>query len=115
MYSQVILTSASCLQVYSEQPVHASYELPSMRSDRTNCLNTHSEGDDASTCPICLLEMFEGESVITCDKGCGNQLHHHCASICKCGLCTMFCQVDNRASCYLDILKEEGAARENAA
>ncbi|KAL3209058.1 hypothetical protein MRX96_009572 [Rhipicephalus microplus] len=39
------------------------------------------EGDDASTCPICLLEMFEGESVITCDKGCGNQLHHHCASI----------------------------------
>ncbi|XP_037556995.1 mitogen-activated protein kinase kinase kinase 1-like isoform X2 [Dermacentor silvarum] len=50
--------------------------------DGTSKTGSHDvEGDDASTCPICLLEMFEGESVITCDKGCGNQLHHHCASI----------------------------------
>ncbi|KAH9383251.1 hypothetical protein HPB48_024368 [Haemaphysalis longicornis] len=37
--------------------------------------------DEASTCPICLLEMFEGESVVTCEKGCRNRLHHHCSAI----------------------------------
>lgn len=40
-----------------------------------------SDGDEASTCPICLLEMFEGESVVTCEKGCRNRLHHHCSAI----------------------------------
>ncbi|XP_045158733.2 mitogen-activated protein kinase kinase kinase 1-like [Mercenaria mercenaria] len=36
------------------------------------------EEDD--TCPICLLEMLEGESLLKCD-GCQNKLHHHCITV----------------------------------
>ncbi|KAL4235520.1 Mitogen-activated protein kinase kinase kinase 1 [Mactra antiquata] len=36
------------------------------------------EEDD--TCPICLLEMVEGESLLKCD-GCQNKLHHHCITV----------------------------------
>ncbi|XP_077499152.1 mitogen-activated protein kinase kinase kinase 1-like isoform X2 [Amblyomma americanum] len=56
--------------------------------DNSTCEKASSTGsggdvevDHASLCPICLLDMFEGESLVTCNKGCGNQLHHHCASI----------------------------------
>jgi hypothetical protein len=38
------------------------------------------EEDD--TCPICLLEMLEGESLLKCENGCQNRLHHHCISVC---------------------------------
>ena len=41
------------------------------------------EKDDDETCPICLLEMVEGESMTICTEGCLNKLHHHCMSICK--------------------------------
>ncbi|XP_062600728.1 mitogen-activated protein kinase kinase kinase 1-like [Saccostrea cucullata] len=37
------------------------------------------EEDD--TCPICLLEMLEGESLLKCENGCHNRLHHHCISV----------------------------------
>ncbi|XP_076462240.1 mitogen-activated protein kinase kinase kinase 1-like isoform X2 [Babylonia areolata] len=49
--------------------------------------NTPSENDTGSTreeedtCPICLLEMLEGESLIKCENGCHNRLHHHCIAI----------------------------------
>ncbi|XP_065069659.1 mitogen-activated protein kinase kinase kinase 1-like isoform X2 [Rhopilema esculentum] len=39
------------------------------------------EKDDDETCPICLLEMVEGESMTICTEGCLNKLHHHCMSI----------------------------------
>lgn len=40
-----------------------------------------TEEDEKSTCPICLLEMFEGESLVSCERGCHNRLHHHCIAI----------------------------------
>ena len=41
------------------------------------------EVKDEDTCPICLLEMVEGESLTECFHGCQNKLHHHCIAICK--------------------------------
>ncbi len=38
--------------------------------------------DEEDTCPICLLEMVEGESLTEC-VNCQNKLHHHCIAICK--------------------------------
>lgn len=38
--------------------------------------------EDDDTCPICLLEMLEGESLLKCENGCQNRLHHHCISVC---------------------------------
>ncbi|XP_021916441.1 mitogen-activated protein kinase kinase kinase 1-like isoform X2 [Zootermopsis nevadensis] len=32
-------------------------------------------------CPICLLEMVDGESLVVCITGCRNKLHHHCMAI----------------------------------
>lgn len=32
-------------------------------------------------CPICLLEMVDGESLVACVTGCRNKLHHHCMAI----------------------------------
>ncbi|KAL8586779.1 hypothetical protein ACOMHN_061292 [Nucella lapillus] len=49
--------------------------------------STPSENDAGSTreeediCPICLLEMLEGESLIKCENSCHNRLHHHCIAI----------------------------------
>uniref|UniRef100_A0A2C9K5L3 Mitogen-activated protein kinase kinase kinase 1 n=1 Tax=Biomphalaria glabrata TaxID=6526 RepID=A0A2C9K5L3_BIOGL len=37
--------------------------------------------EEEEICPICLLEMLEGESLICCDNGCHNRLHHHCIAI----------------------------------
>lgn len=37
-----------------------------------------SNDDDEMVCPICLLAMVEGESLVTCKTGCLNNLHHHC-------------------------------------
>lgn len=39
-------------------------------------------------CPICLLEMVDGESLTICD-GCCNTLHQHCMAICMCALSQM--------------------------
>lgn len=41
------------------------------------------EHDEEDTCPICLLEMVEGESLTECVNGCQNKLHHHCIAVCK--------------------------------
>ncbi|KAK3580955.1 hypothetical protein CHS0354_006982 [Potamilus streckersoni] len=37
--------------------------------------------EEDETCPICLLEMVEGESLLKCENGCQNRLHHHCIAI----------------------------------
>ena len=39
--------------------------------------------EDEEVCPICLLEMVEGESLTSCEGGCNNRLHQHCMEICK--------------------------------
>ena len=39
--------------------------------------------EDEEVCPICLLEMVEGESLTSCQDGCSNRLHQHCMEICK--------------------------------
>lgn len=36
---------------------------------------------EEETCPICLLEMVDGESLVACVTGCRNKLHHHCMAI----------------------------------
>ncbi|KAH9515353.1 Mitogen-activated protein kinase kinase kinase 1, partial [Bulinus truncatus] len=43
--------------------------------------DTGSVREEEETCPICLLEMLEGESLICCESGCHNRLHHHCIAI----------------------------------
>jgi len=40
------------------------------------------EEDDI--CPICLLEIVEGEDLVECIHGCHIELHRHCMEICKC-------------------------------
>ncbi|KAG7166236.1 Mitogen-activated protein kinase kinase kinase 1-like [Homarus americanus] len=47
---------------------------PSSHPDSTN-------GDDDSQCPICLMCMVEGESLVMCEAGCRNLLHHHCMAV----------------------------------
>ncbi|XP_032232180.2 mitogen-activated protein kinase kinase kinase 1 isoform X2 [Nematostella vectensis] len=37
--------------------------------------------EDEEVCPICLLEMVEGESLTCCTGGCNNTLHQHCMEI----------------------------------
>nr|CAB3263621.1 mitogen-activated protein kinase kinase kinase 1-like [Phallusia mammillata] len=39
-----------------------------------------SKGEEES-CPICLLQMVDGESVTVCEVGCRNKLHTHCVNI----------------------------------
>ena len=39
------------------------------------------EEEEEETCPICLLEMVEGESITECVLGCKNKLHHHCIDV----------------------------------
>lgn len=36
---------------------------------------------DEDLCPICLLAMMDGESLVSCSSGCRNKLHHHCMSV----------------------------------
>lgn len=40
-----------------------------------------SGGEEESQCPICLMCMVEGESLVACEAGCRNQLHHHCMAV----------------------------------
>ncbi|CAG0887474.1 unnamed protein product [Darwinula stevensoni] len=37
--------------------------------------------DEEEICPICLLEMTDGEGLVACTTGCHNRLHHHCIAI----------------------------------
>ncbi|XP_042869401.1 mitogen-activated protein kinase kinase kinase 1-like [Penaeus japonicus] len=37
--------------------------------------------DEESQCPICLMCMVEGESLVMCESGCRNLLHHHCMAV----------------------------------
>ncbi|XP_071511527.1 mitogen-activated protein kinase kinase kinase 1-like [Diadema antillarum] len=47
------------------------------------CPSTGSsdQREDEDLCPICLLDMVEGESLVVCKNGCHNKLHHHCVAI----------------------------------
>ncbi|XP_052775988.1 mitogen-activated protein kinase kinase kinase 1-like [Mya arenaria] len=42
--------------------------------------DTASVREEDDTCPICLLEMLEGESLLKCEA-CQNKLHHHCITV----------------------------------
>ncbi|XP_067027287.1 mitogen-activated protein kinase kinase kinase 1-like isoform X1 [Acropora muricata] len=37
--------------------------------------------EEEEVCPICLLEMVEGESLMSCRDGCNNRLHQHCMEV----------------------------------
>ena len=50
-----------------------------LQSGITSCFRPAEE----EICPICLLEMVDGESLVACVTGCRNKLHHHCMAICK--------------------------------
>ncbi|XP_038075292.1 mitogen-activated protein kinase kinase kinase 1-like [Patiria miniata] len=51
----------------------------------TTSLNSTTSSDQSNKeedlCPICLLEMVDGESLVVCQDGCRNRLHHHCVAI----------------------------------
>ena len=40
--------------------------------------------EEDEICPICLLEIVEGEDLLECINGCHIELHRHCMEICKC-------------------------------
>ena len=52
----------------------------------TDLTGSSPRSDDELQCPICLLEMVDGESLTICD-GCSNTLHQHCMAICKSASC----------------------------
>lgn len=37
--------------------------------------------EEDAQCPICLTVMVEGESLVACEAGCRNLLHHHCMAV----------------------------------
>ncbi|WAR24323.1 M3K1-like protein, partial [Mya arenaria] len=59
--------------------------LSSLWGTRPNTSSRSSLGhrsvrEEDDTCPICLLEMLEGESLLKCEA-CQNKLHHHCITV----------------------------------
>ncbi|KAK3922207.1 Mitogen-activated protein kinase kinase kinase 1, partial [Frankliniella fusca] len=46
----------------------------------TSVLSSNVKNEE-DLCPICLLDMVDGESLVTCNTGCRNRLHHHCMAI----------------------------------
>ncbi|XP_072045102.1 mitogen-activated protein kinase kinase kinase 1-like isoform X2 [Amphiura filiformis] len=52
---------------------------PATNSATSSLSSDQSKEEDL--CPICLLEMVEGESLVVCKEGCHNRLHHHCVAI----------------------------------
>lgn len=62
-------------------------DKPSSPSPSTSSLGASlpNPRDEEEVCPICLLEMVEGESLTSCKDGCNNRLHQHCMEICKFG------------------------------
>ena len=55
---------------------------PSSSRSFASAMGSGSKADEEEVCPICLLEMVEGESLTSCD-GCHNRLHQHCMEICE--------------------------------
>ncbi|KAE8745689.1 hypothetical protein FOCC_FOCC007573, partial [Frankliniella occidentalis] len=47
----------------------------------TSILSSNNIKNEEDLCPICLLDMVDGESLVTCNTGCRNRLHHHCMAI----------------------------------
>ncbi|XP_041357748.1 mitogen-activated protein kinase kinase kinase 1-like [Gigantopelta aegis] len=69
--------SVKAKPIVEENHVSDSSENTSLPSES----ETGSTREEDDTCPICLLEMLEGESLIKCENGCQNRLHHHCIAI----------------------------------
>ena len=65
---------------------HEKVPSPAPGTASMEGLSSHQR-DEEETCPICLLEMVEGESLMSCEDGCNNRLHQHCMEICK------FCEI----------------------
>ncbi|XP_069694090.1 mitogen-activated protein kinase kinase kinase 1-like isoform X2 [Periplaneta americana] len=69
------------------QPYHGSYSRSTPQSESSSrCVADCIAAADAKPveeelCPICLLEMVDGESLVVCITGCRNKLHHHCMAI----------------------------------
>ena len=64
---------------------------PTASSSFASALTSNGGKDEEEVCPICLLEMVEGESLTFCQGGCNNRLHQHCMEICK--SCCCCCQL----------------------
>ncbi|XP_053304017.1 mitogen-activated protein kinase kinase kinase 1 [Spea bombifrons] len=47
----------------------------------TSSSDASLKDEEEQMCPICLLGMLDEESLIVCEEGCRNKLHHHCMSI----------------------------------
>ena len=62
----------------TERPVFA--ETPG--NQQSVELEEESDEED-EICPICLLEIVEGEDLVECVSGCHIELHRHCMEICK--------------------------------
>lgn len=65
---------------------HGSYSHSSQSESSSRCVADCIPATDAKSveeelCPICLLEMVDGESLVVCITGCRNKLHHHCMAI----------------------------------
>ena len=43
----------------------------------------YESDEEDKICPICLLEIVEGEDLVECVNGCHIELHRHCMEICK--------------------------------
>ena len=54
----------------------------------TSCSPSTISKEEEEICPICLLEMAEGESLTICKGGCNNRLHQHCMEVCELSLGT---------------------------
>ncbi|XP_074643836.1 mitogen-activated protein kinase kinase kinase 1-like [Tubulanus polymorphus] len=65
----------------SKQRVTEVDRLAETRASQESLLSDRSKDDEEEICPICLLEMIDGESLVKCDQGCQNKLHHHCIAI----------------------------------
>lgn len=55
--------------------------------------------DEEESCPICLSEILDGESLNNCDK-CINKYHHHCLDRCNIPFNEINC---NKISCFFFI------------
>lgn len=55
-------------------------EVNEIQSSRSTLVSSNQD-EGGELCPICLLDMVDGESLVTCLAGCRNKLHHHCISI----------------------------------
>ena len=52
-----------------------------------------SDEEEDVICPICLLEIVEGEDLVECVKRCHIQLHRHCMEICKDTIMSLVCNL----------------------